>query len=75
MVVNGNAMEWCPAESPVEQALRTLGSALTGDHVGYWRWRIGDYRAVARVEDEGIMALVARVVGGGRFIGGGTDPN
>ncbi len=35
---------------------RTLGSALTGDHAGYWRWRIGDYRVVAR-----IVILVVRV--------------
>lgn len=41
---------------------RTLGSALTGDHAGYWRWRIGDYRVVARMEDERITILVVRVV-------------
>lgn len=40
---------------------RTLGSALTGDHAGYWRWRIGDYRVVARVEDARITVLVVRV--------------
>ncbi|MDX3910251.1 MAG: type II toxin-antitoxin system RelE/ParE family toxin [Sphingobium sp.] len=40
---------------------RTLGSALTGDHAGYWRWRIGDYRVVARVEDERITIVVVRV--------------
>ena len=40
---------------------RTLGSALTGDHAGYWRWRIGDYRVVARVEDERVVIIVVRV--------------
>lgn len=40
---------------------RTIGSALTGDHAGYWRWRIGDYRVVARIEDERIVILVVRV--------------
>ena len=40
---------------------RTLGSALTGDHAGFWRWRIGDYRVVARIEDERITVLVVRV--------------
>ncbi|MDF0541797.1 type II toxin-antitoxin system RelE/ParE family toxin [Sphingobium sp. H39-3-25] len=40
---------------------RTLGSALTGDHAGYWRWRIGDYRVVAQIEDERIVILVVRV--------------
>ncbi|MGK2908188.1 MAG: type II toxin-antitoxin system RelE family toxin [Sphingobium sp.] len=32
------------------------------NHAGYWRWRIGDYRVVARVEDQRITILVVRVV-------------
>lgn len=40
---------------------RTLGSALVGDHAGYWRWRIGEYRVVARIEDERVVILVVRV--------------
>ena len=40
---------------------RSIGSALVGEHVGYWRWRIGDYRVIARIEDERITILVVRV--------------
>ena len=40
---------------------RTLGSALTGELGGLWRWRIGDYRVVARIEDERITILVVRI--------------
>ena len=40
---------------------RTLGSTLVGEHAGYWRWRIGDYRVIARIEDERITILVVRV--------------
>ena len=40
---------------------RTLGSALTGDLGGLWRWRIGDYRVVARIEEERITILIVRV--------------
>lgn len=40
---------------------RTIGSALVGEHVGFWRWRIGDYRVVARIEDARITVLVVRV--------------
>ena len=40
---------------------RTLGSALTGDHAGYWRWRVGDYRVVARIKDERVVIIVVRV--------------
>lgn len=40
---------------------RTLGSALTGELGGLWRWRIGDYRVIARIADERITILVVRV--------------
>jgi mRNA interferase RelE/StbE len=40
---------------------RTLGSALTGDLASLWRWRIGDYRVIARIEDARIAILVVRV--------------
>ena len=40
---------------------RTLGSALVGELGGLWRWRIGDYRVVARIEDKRITILVVRV--------------
>ena len=40
---------------------RTLGAALTGDLGGLWRWRIGDYRIVARIEDQRITILIVRV--------------
>ena len=44
-----------PLEDP-----RMIGSALVGDHAGYWRWRIGDYRVVARIDDERITVLLNR---------------
>ena len=40
---------------------RTLGSALAGELGGLWRWRIGDYRVVARINDERITILVVRI--------------
>ena len=40
---------------------RSIGSALVGEHAGYWRWRIGDYRVIAQIEDERIVILVVRV--------------
>ena len=40
---------------------RSLGSALTGELGGLWRWRIGDYRVIARIEDERITILVVRI--------------
>lgn len=40
---------------------RDLGSQLKGEHAGYWRWRIGDYRVIARIEDARIAIIVVRV--------------
>lgn len=40
---------------------RRLGAALRGAHQGYWRWRIGDYRLIARIEDRRITILVVRI--------------
>ncbi len=40
---------------------RRVGSPLKGEHAGFWRWRIGDYRVIARVEDERVTILVVRV--------------
>ncbi len=40
---------------------RQLGAALGGDLSGLWRWRIGDYRVVAKIEDERVLILVVRV--------------
>jgi len=40
---------------------RSLGAPLTGEHDGYWRWRIGDYRVIARIQDEKVTILVVRV--------------
>lgn len=40
---------------------RALGTPLVGEHTGLWRWRIGDYRVVARIEDERVTILVVRV--------------
>lgn len=40
---------------------RSLGAPLKGEHDGYWRWRIGDYRVIGRVEDERITILIVRI--------------
>lgn len=40
---------------------RKLGKALTGDKGGLWRYRIGDYRAICKMEDEQLLVLVLEV--------------
>jgi len=46
-----------PLENP-----RTVGEALKGSSLGeFWRYRVGDYRIVARIEDDEICLLIIRI--------------
>jgi mRNA interferase RelE/StbE len=40
---------------------RRFGQALTGDRKGLWRYRVGDYRIVAAIEDNRFVVLVVTV--------------
>lgn len=40
---------------------RDLGKPLVGEWSGYWRWRVGDYRVIAKIEDEQVVIVIARV--------------
>lgn len=40
---------------------RRFGHALTGDLKGLWRYRVGDYRIVAQVEDDRFVVLVVTI--------------
>jgi mRNA interferase RelE/StbE len=40
---------------------RRLGHPLTGDRKGLWRYRIGDYRIVAAIENDRFVVLVVAV--------------
>ena len=40
---------------------RQFGKALKGDHKGLWRFRQGDYRIVADLQDEVAVVLVLKV--------------
>ena len=41
---------------------RAHGKALTGDRKGQWRFRIGDYRLLCRIDD-GRLIILALTVG------------
>jgi len=40
---------------------RSLGVRLKGADGSYWRWRIGDYRAVGHVDEARITIFIIRV--------------
>ena len=41
---------------------RSMGEALKGSKPGeFWKYRVGDYRVIARIEDDALRVLVVRV--------------
>jgi mRNA interferase RelE/StbE len=41
---------------------RSLGEALHGSRLGeFWKYRVGDYRLICKIEDDRLIVLVLRV--------------
>ena len=41
---------------------RSIGEALKGSKLGeFWKYRVGAYRVIARIEDDALRVLVVRV--------------
>ncbi|MDQ1294974.1 MAG: mRNA interferase RelE/StbE [Actinomycetota bacterium] len=40
---------------------RLRGKALTADHAGTWRYRVGDHRVLVRILDEQVIVLALTV--------------
>jgi mRNA interferase RelE/StbE len=41
---------------------RLIGEALQGGKLGaYWKYRVGDYRIIARIEDQIVRILVVKI--------------
>ncbi len=41
---------------------RSIGEALKGSHLGgFWKYRVGDYRIIASIEDAAVQILVVRI--------------
>lgn len=40
---------------------RTRGHGLTGNLGGLWRYRIGDWRVIARIEEQRLVILVIEI--------------
>ena len=40
---------------------RRFGAVLTGDRKGLWRYRVGDYRIIAAIEDDRFVVLVVTI--------------
>lgn len=40
---------------------RQHGKGLTSDHAGEWRYRVGDYRIIAEIQDEIVLVYVLAI--------------
>ncbi len=40
---------------------RLKGKALGGDKAGMWRYRIGDYRVLAKIDDEAVTVYIFKI--------------
>jgi len=41
---------------------RSIGQALRGSRLGeFWRYRVGDFRLICRIEDDRLLVLVLRL--------------
>lgn len=47
---------------------RSIGEALLGERFGeFWKYRVGDYRLICKIEDDRSVVLLLRVGGRGRI--------
>ena len=40
---------------------RLIGKPLKGNKKGQWRYRIGDYRLIAKIEDDRLIILIIKI--------------
>lgn len=41
---------------------RSIGEALKGSRLGeFWKYRVGDYRIIAKIEDGQLLILIVRI--------------
>lgn len=40
---------------------RLLGKALTGDLGGFWRYRVGNFRIICKIDDGKLVVLVVKI--------------
>lgn len=50
-------------EEPVQKAEnpQQLGAPLRGDFKGLWKYRVGDYRVICKIQDQTIEVLVLAI--------------
>lgn len=54
-------IEWIEKNLVDTEDPRKYGKPLAADRVGQWRYRIGDYRVIAKIEDDKLIILVIAI--------------
>jgi mRNA interferase RelE/StbE len=57
-VMSGAIVSWIEKNLVGTDDPRRTGKALTGDLAGVWRYRVGDFRIFAKIEDEQLVILI-----------------
>jgi mRNA interferase RelE/StbE len=54
-------LKYLRAKISVSEDPRRFGKPLVGDKVGLWRYRVEDYRVIAKIDDLKITVLVLKI--------------
>ena len=54
-------LEWIEKNLVDCEDPRVHGKALTANRVGQWRYRVGDYRIITKIEDQRLVILVIAI--------------
>jgi len=59
--VSGAIISWIDKNLVGTDDPRRHGKALTGEFAGFWRYRVGDFRIFAKIEDKRLVILILDV--------------
>lgn len=54
----------------VDDDPRRFGEALVANLSGLWKYRVGDYRIIAEIQDENILVLIVKIGHRSKIYGG-----
>ena len=69
--VRGKIYDWINKHLEGCDNPRAYGKALKGNRKGYWRYRVGDYRIIADIQDDKIVIIITDVGHRGDIYKGG----
>ena len=55
--------EWIIKNLEGTETPRAHGKAMEGEWYGYWRYRVGDYRLISKIQDDKIIFLIVNAKG------------